>query len=398
MRYLYDNIDKLSEQKMLIMTGPRQVGKTELLKHWLAANSGSYFSYDILEDRAKLLASQKWGELLLPNTTNSIIGVDEFHKYSRWKNFLKGICDRYKRELRIVMTGSARLDYFRKGGDSLLGRYENLRLHPFSLGEMMRPFTGAPPPRPFDDWLELDGADLSEAVNQFEDLYKFTGFPEPLFQRDPLFSNRWSRQRLELLVKEDLRDLSQIQEVTLVDHLAKLLPERVGAPFSHQSLVNILQVAHGSVSKWMKWLHALYFAFSIPVYSHRINKSLLKAQKVYLWDYAPLQDEGKRFENLIALALLKTVQYWTDLGYGDYGLWYLRDREGREVDFLITKNEKPLVAIEAKSAPEWPSSLKHHATNLGLKQAVILVREHGIDIRKPGVRMVSASKYLPGLV
>jgi len=400
MRYLYNYIDEFSAKKMLFITGPRQVGKTELLKRWLTSNSGSYLNYDILEDREQLLSTQNWPTILQSGSSNSIIGVDEFHKYSRWKNFLKGVFDKHRERLRIIVTGSSRLDYFRRGGDSLLGRYEHLRLHPFTLGEQVRERSGDAPPTPPNDWLTLEGTsqDLKHSEQVFEQLYQFTGFPEPFTTKDPLFLNRWSRQRLDLLIKEDLRDLSLIQEVTLVDHLARLVPERVASPFSHQSIANILQVAHGSVSKWMKWLHALYFVFSIPVYSNRINKSLVKAKKVYLWDISPIQEPGKKFENMIALHLLKSVQFWSDLGYGDYDLWYLRDREGREVDFLITRNNKPLITIEAKLSPEWPSSLRYFSENLGVTQALILVREPGIDVRKPNVRLVSASKYLGALV
>lgn len=405
MRYLYNNISELSRRKMLFITGPRQVGKTKLLKAWISEHSGSYFSYDIPADRAVILGTQAWKDILLEHTSNSIIGIDELHKYARWKNLLKGIYDKYKEDLRILVTGSARLDYFRRGGDSLFGRYEHLRLHPFSLGEVLRAQVikdaeKAAPPLPPDDWLSLESLQPETGTldQYFERLYTFTGFPEPYTERDPLLLNRWSRQRLDLLVKEDLRDLSQIQEISLVDHLARLLPERVASPLSHQALAGILQVSHGSIVKWVKWLHALYYVFSLPVYSKHISKSLLKARKLYLWDYSPLKEEGQRFENLVALHLLKSVQFWTDLGYGDYELWYVRNREGKEVDFLITKDDAPLVTIEAKVSAEWPSSLKQHSEALGVKQALILVREHGIDIRKPNVRMVSASKYLGALV
>jgi hypothetical protein len=148
----------------------------------------------------------------------------------------------------------------------------------------------------------------------------------------------------------------------------------------------------------MKWLHALYFVFSLPVYAKRISKSLVKAQKLYLWDHSVLKEEGQRFENFVALHLLKSVQLWTDLGYGNFELWYIRARDGKEVDFLITKDELPVVTIEAKTKPEWSSSLRQHSQALGVKQALILVREHGVDIRKPEVRMLSASKFLGALV
>lgn len=400
MRYLYEHIDNLITKKMLFLTGPRQVGKSELLKAWLNETGGSYFSYDIVEDRTKLLSTQDWPSILKENTRSSIIGVDEFHKYSRWKNYLKGVFDKNKEALKIFVTGSARLDYFRRGGDSLIGRYEHLRLHPFSVGELVRIETGKSSPPPLLNWLVLpeETSDLTKSQNIFDRLYKFTGFPEPYTTQDPLFVNRWSRQRLELLTKEDLRDLSQLQEISLVEHLAQLLPERVGSPFSNQSLANVLHVAHGSITKWMKWLHALYIVFSLPVYSKGISKSLQKARKIYLWDYSQLEDEGKRFENLVALHLLKSCEYWTDLGYGKFDLWYLRDREKREVDFLITENNKPKVVIEAKLTPEWPSSLKHMAESIKAPSAIILTREHGVDIRKPQVRQISASKYLSGLV
>ena len=135
-----------------------------------------------------------------------IVVLDEIHKYARWRTFLKGLYDKYSSKLKIIVTGSARLDYFRKGGDSLFGRYHYYRLHPFSLTEV----------------------DCTYTQKTLDRLLKFGGFPEPFCKKDSTFHRRWQLERLSRVVGQDILDLGTVKEVgprfenMVASHLLKL--------------------------------------------------------------------------------------------------------------------------------------------------------------------------------
>ena len=385
-RYLSPYISKFLKSKFLLLSGPRQVGKTTIAKEWLRESSGRYLNWDISEDRK---------EILLKNftQTSSAIVLDEIHKYSRWKNLVKGLYDKEHERLKILVTGSARLDVFKKGGDSLFGRYEKLRLHPFSIGELTHGKIVEPP----DNWLEFitSNDQLNEIWGKLETL---GGFPEPYLSNDKMFHNRWSSQRQELLLKQDLRDLSQIRDIDLVEHLSLLLPDRIGSPLSLNALRQELQVAHGTISSWLDMLDHLYITYRLSPYSNKISRSLRKEQKLYLWDWSQISDPASKFENIVASHLLKNVHLWTDLGFGDYELRYCRDKEKREVDFIITNKQKPLVLIEAKLSETVPSkNLLSFSNLLGNIPMIQLVAKSGIKDKFKNTLVASAAEYLSSL-
>lgn len=402
MRYLTHPVAETltSERKMAFVAGPRQVGKTTMTRALLADPERGYFSWDIDRHRRRILKDPDtfWMDTAQAETPRgegpSRIVLDEIHKYPRWKRFLKGLFDGQGQAVEIVVTGSGRLDVYQKGGDSLLGRYGLHRLHPFTVGELLAGGRQAvPSPEAFDRRLGALApvAGGSEAVDLVE---RFTGFPEPLFAATEARLRRWRRSRRQLVLREDLRDLSRIRELGQVDQLVALLPERIGSPISVNALREDLQVAFETVRGWLATLERLYFLFELRPFAGRLARTLSRAGKIYLFDHTEISDPGARFENLVALHLLKLVDAWNDAGQGDYELHYLRDKEKREVDFLVTERRKPALLVEAKLTDEGVSpSLRYFAERFSAKWAIQVVRRGGPRVAGD-IRIVPAARFL----
>lgn len=345
MKRVYESLLSLhlsEARQMLFLAGPRQVGKTTVSLTASHLGAVTYFNCDNPEHRRLILAGPsavaKEADLAVASAKTPILIFDELHKYPRWKSFLKGFFDTHGALCKIIVTGSARLDLFRKGQDSLMGRYFVYRMHPFSVGECARVGHSLSEIEPQRQIKEAD----------FEALWQFGGFPEPFAKRSERFNRRWQALRTQQLFREDIRDLSHIQEIAQLELLAQLLEEGAGQQLNISKLAQRLQAASTTVKRWLETLCNFYHCFIIQPWSQNITRSLIKEPKVYLWDWSVLKEEGARSENFIACHLLKAVHLWTDLGLGEYGLYYLRDKEKREVDFLVARNRKPWFLVEVK--------------------------------------------------
>ena len=379
-RYLTDAIQKDMEEKFILLAGPRQVGKTYLAKKILGQKGGKYYNWDLSENREQILNKAFLDDIF--------VVLDELHKYERWKGFLKGIYDQYHEKLKVLVTGSARLDVYRRGGDSLFGRYFLFHLHPFTLGELTNPGSFVQPEAiPFTIKEEGGGSALDK-------LWKWGGFPEPFTKGTKDFHKRWSLQRRELLIQQEIRDLTHIQHLSLVEHLMLLLPKRVGSPLSINSLAGDVQVASNTIRQWLDAFSRLYIVFTIPPFTKKIQRSIHKERKLYLWDWSQIEDEGARFENLVASHLWKGVQYWKDLGLGDYELFFLRDRDRREVDFCITKDRTPLFLVEAKMGETQVSESLSYFCNRLKVPGIQVVFKKGVHLKKERIQVVSADRWL----
>ena len=320
MRYIENFIQNDLNKKMVFLGGPRQVGKTTLAKS-VIKNRGLYLNWDDELDRKKILARQ-WSD------DDQYLVFDELHKFPRWKNWIKGIYDTQKEKHKILVTGSARLDLYKKGGDSLLGRYHYYRLHPFTLNEVPK------------------SVNKKEVLTR---LMKFGGFPEPFLSGSDTENRRWRKERFDRILKDDIRELEVVKEINNISLLVDLLKSRVGSPIVVSNLAQDLQVAPNTVKNWIDILEKMYLVFKVPVYSVKIARSLQKPFRIYFYDNADVDgDDGARFENLVATHLLKMLHYLEDTEGYRCELFYIRDKDGREVDFCIVIDGKVVELIEAK--------------------------------------------------
>lgn len=319
--------------------------------------------------------------------------LDEIHKDRKWKNRLKGLYDHYQKQTKFLVTGSARLDFYRKSGDSLQGRYYPYRLHPFSLNE-----TENIPKPPNNSW---DG-DLQTKYD-LEHLLEFGGFPDPLFGQNADKAQRWRRLYRERMIKEDLRDLKDVRDVESLRTLSILLEETVGSTLSYQSLRDNLKISFDTVQSWIELLEAVYFCYRVRPYSKQIKNAIRKEPKLYLFDWSILTDEGARLENLVASHLLKSCHAWTDTAIGEFDLHYVRDKQKREVDFLVTQNQKPYLLLEVKSSHHQISpSLIHFTEVLKPKFSIQVVQnlryERATSLEHPNIAVMDLRRFLSRLV
>jgi uncharacterized protein len=346
------------KKKMVFLTGPRQVGKTWLAKDISKSFSNSvYLNYDSLDDR-KIIKKEAW----LPKT--ELLILDEIHKMPGWKNYLKGVYDTRPEHMMILITGSARLETFRQSGDSLAGRYFTHRLLPLSPSE-------------------INSDDL-------EKFMKRGGFPEPFLAEDDTEADRWRMQYIDGLIRTDILDFERIHDLKAIQLILRLLRSKVSSPVSYKSIAEDVGVALNTVRKYIQILEALYIVFRVPPFSSNIARSIIKEPKIYFFDTGMVEgDEGVRFENMVAVSLLKYAYGMVDYKGKPYSLNYLRTKEGAEVDFCLVNNDKPELMIEAKRSDPVPGkSILYFNNKYGIPglQAVLHLKhekvEKGIEIRR----------------
>ena len=323
-RYSADSVTSDLADRMVFVGGPRQVGKTtlalSLLPRGSDESSPAYLNWDYLADREAILTAQ------LPSRQRLII-FDEIHKYAGWRGLIKGLYDKHRSSISFLVTGSARLDYYRKGGDSLQGRYHYYRLHPFTLSESGR---------------DPDARSVAH-------LLRFGGFPEPFLRGEERFHRRWLREHSERVVHEDLRDLEHVREVSRLDLLLAHLPACVGSPLSVNRLRTLLQASHESVERWISAFERLYLCYRLAPFGSSRIRAVRKERKLYFWDWSRVDDAGARFENLVAGHLLKYCHLVEDTEGHAMELRFVRDTDGREIDFVVLRGGRPEFGVECKS-------------------------------------------------
>lgn len=322
-RYLEAQVKEDLKEKMVFVGGPRQVGKTTLDLQLLKAKDEThpaYLNWDIPRVQRMLMHGE------IPGGEDFLV-LDEVHKYKKWRNLVKGLYDGNKTKKRFLITGSARLDYFSKGGDSLQGRYHYHRLHPLSLHELSS--------RPSKEELDL--------------LLRFGGFPEPFLKANLRHWKRWQIERQERVVQEDLISLESVKDVAQLKLLSNILPTKVGSPLSVANLRQDLGVAFETADKWVSIFENLYYCFRIQAYGFSMARAANKEKKVYLWDWSLVDDPAARFENMVASHLLKFCHFHQDRDGEKMDLCFYRDSNKRELDFVVMKDRRPLFAVECKT-------------------------------------------------
>jgi hypothetical protein len=371
-RYLYDQIIKDLKKKMVFITGPRQVGKTYLSKEIMREfKNPQYLNHDNETDR-KIIQKRSW------RLDTDLLVFDEIHKMKKWKNFLKGTYDSRSASQSILVTGSSRLETFRQTGESLAGRYLHLKLYPLSVKELREVLP------PFD---------------ALEKLIRFGGFPEPFLSDSEEEAARWRNQYYTDLIREDILEFSRIHEIRAMRHLLELLRLRVGSPLSYRSLAEDLQMAPNTIKKYVSILESLYIIFLVKPFHKNIARSIMREPKIYFYDSGFVKgDEGLRLENTCANCLLKHVQYMHDVHGQELELNYLKTKDGKEVDFVITRDNTPEKLIEVKMTDNKPSkSLFYFIAQLPQSQAVQLVHHLHQEEFQDNIHILRAGNWLAEL-
>ncbi len=368
-RYLENQILHDLSKKMVFLGGPRQAGKTTLAKKILGSKKIGYMNWDRDEDRLNIL------ERKLPKTNLWVF--DEIHKYKKWRNFIKGLFDSFGKTKKILVTGSAKLDFYRYGGDSLQGRYHYLRLHPLSVAELK-----------------------IKKIKDLEQLLRLGGFPEPFLSGSEVEARRWSREYRSRLIREEMTKVEQVQDLDKVELLSIRLPDLVGSPLSLNSLREDLEVSHKTVSKWVQILERLFHVFRVTPFDSPKIKSIKKESKHYHFNWSLPKDDGAKFENMIASHLLKWCHYIEDTEGFDMELRYFRDIDGREVDFVVLKDRLPQMFVECKlqdmSISPALKYLKKKFTHIPAFQ--VLYNPEYEFVEATGIEVISALNFLNKLI
>jgi len=371
LRYLEESIKKDLREKIVLLSGPRQVGKTTLSKQLI--EPFVYLSFDAAADR-RLIVDETWDK------TAGLVVFDELHKMKKWKTWLKGVYDTRGVPPGILVTGSARLDILRKGGDSLAGRFHSYRLHPFTVKELAAS-TGDAPRAILDRLLETGG------------------FPEPYLKGTEIDAARWRRSHVDSIVRQDLLDLESVRDLKSIEILIDLLKARIGAPTSFASLGRDLQVSIPTVRRWLDILEDLCLIFPVRPFHANVARAILKEPKYFFYDTGSVEgDQGARLENTVACALLRELHLVEDTTGAHVGLHYVRDKEKREVDFLAVVNHWPVLLAEVKAGDDaFARPLFHFRNAIPGARAVQVV--HGLDRpkEKDGVEMRPAADFLATL-
>jgi predicted AAA+ superfamily ATPase len=396
-RRLYQDVwgELAQEKSMVFMVGPRQAGKTTLAQ--IISKSFTnylYFNWDIPNHRTKLFANPNFFEnVARKDASKPLIVLDEIHKFKDWKNYLKGVYDQFHDRYQFLVSGSGRLDIYQKGGDSLAGRYYLFHLWPFTIAELggrnldFKEFLRNP--------LKTQIVKSEELRNTWNRLSEFSGFPEPYLVKRRASYRRWSNTYSNQLIREDIRDLTAVQSILEMETLYYLLPSKVGSPLSIPSLASDLRVTYNSIRNWLSIFERFFLVFSIYPWTKKISRAIQKERKVYLWDTPRVEDESRRFENMVAAELLRGITQWNDLGFGRFSLHFIRNKEQQEVDFLIANEERPFLLVEAKISETQPSpALKKFQTALKIPAVQLLWEYEGYKlISNNGQNILIAPAY-----
>ncbi len=384
-------------RKMAFLAGPRQSGKTTFSKLLLKEKEGHYYNYDYDKDRALLLKSK-----LDPGQKFWIF--DEIHKYSRWRNWLKGLYDKFHDSHQILVTGSAKLDIYSRGGDSLQGRYFLYRFHPLTLSEICGYELNAKNPDIILESIATNSYDSREksSQNALKDLLNLGPFPEPFFssQTD---ADRWRLSYSRRVIHEDIQSLERVNDLALLELLFYQLPNTIGSPLSINSLREDLSVSHESAKKWLEIFEKIYLSYRISPYGSAKIKAVKKEQKLYLWDWVYCNNPAARLENLVANHLLRFTHWCEDIYGIPCVLRYYKSTENKEVDFVILKKQKPWFCVEVKTQSRSPSSqMKYFMKNTGMKLGFHIHEKSDDDYEDRSltgtkIRVMPIWKFLSGL-
>lgn len=391
-------------RQMRFIAGPRQTGKTTLAKSFLDRTgcSSLYYNWDVRETRTRYKENSffymediykiQHGKPRVP-----WVCLDEIHKMPKWKNILKSAFDSAEERISFIITGSARLEMFHRAGDSLAGRYFLFKLFPLTVFELTHneKYRSISAPTDAANFIETQLSKTVYHQDTVETLLNYSGFPEPFMRANKVFNNKWHNNYIDRLIREDLRDLTHIRELEHIADLLTFIPERIGSPLSLNSLREDMEVSHSAIRTYLKSLELCYVLFFISPYSKKISRSVKKEKKCYLYDWSIIKNEAARFENYLAVELKVLAELWNDIGESKFELFFVRTRDGKETDFLLTKDKSPWLLLEAKLSDEKIDSYHYkHSRELGDIPIVQLTAKSNIAIKEGTSSFcISASRF-----
>ena len=373
-RYLDNLVLNDLAAKTVVLTGPRQVGKTTLSRQLMQSfDRAQYLNWDVLADRV-VLQRQSW------NPRAGLLVMDEIHKMPNWKAWLKGVADGRLAGQALLVTGSARMETFRQSGDSLAGRYFAFRLHPISVRE----------------WCEQQGVDPATALDH---LLERGGFPEPCLAADSVQADRWRAQYFTDLIREDVLEFSRLHEINTMRLFVELLRERVGSPLSLASIARDLAVAPATLKRYLEILQALFIVFTVHPWHRNVGRAILQTPKVYFFDSGLVRgDQGVRLENAVATMLLKQAHFLQDSAGREVDLHYIRTKDGAEVDFAFSEAGELKQLIECKLGDNKPHrALARFAEQFPEAEAVQIVYNLRQEEFRNGIAITDAANWLARL-
>jgi len=383
---------------MRFVCGPRQAGKTTLARQWLESRKpeGLYYLWDLRSVRNRYKENELFFTADAPGVPDGWVCFDEIHKMPKWKNILKAAFDATGGRYRFIVTGSAKLNLLKRAGDSLAGRYFTFHLFPLMLSELVGSGRKQKMPGDAADFIEQRLSAASVGRDALDSLLAYGGFPEPFLRQSRAFYAKWGVDYIETVVREDIGSLTRIVDREHIHDLYALLPEAVGSPVSEASLAGHLQVSPVTAKNYLRRIEDFYLGFSVAPYSRNIKRSLLKARKFYLFDWARIKDPGKRFEDFVACQLRAMVSLWGDATGSQFGLNYVRNKQKQETDFLIIRDDRPWLLVEAKLSDA--QAERHHESTsaaLGGVPVAQVCREPGVAaMQSRRVYRLSADRLL----
>jgi uncharacterized protein len=398
-RHIFKEISK--EKRMVFLSGARRVGKTtlgELIGEGYP-NQG-YLNCETPQDRTRLIRNPGFFEgIERRDESTPLVVLDEINRHRGWRKYVKGAYDRTEGDYQFLLIGSSRMDHPRRRGDSLAGRYYLLSLWPFTqaeLGKANRPWEEF-----FANPLQVSMERHQELQDAWRGLCELSGFPEPFISGRATAYRRWSNAYAEQLIREDMRDLTGIKALSELETLYHLLPPQVGQPLSVPALAAGLQVAYNTVRSWLGTLQRFFTVFSLPPWSRGVPRAIREGQKVYLADIPRVREAAARFENAVAIELLRAVASWNELGFGRFSLHFIRTKDQLEVDFLLVEDGRPLLLVDAALEARQPSPALIKFQDALKVPAVQLVGAAEGYRRIPNdgqtIVIAPASQYLAGL-
>lgn len=395
--------ENIAQKPMVFISGPRQAGKTTFARNIIGSSYKNkvYFNWDVIENKRILIKDPYFFENAQRiDESTPLVVFDEIHKYKNWKKYLKGIYDQLAGEYQFIVSGSGRLDISQRGGESLAGRYLAMHLFPFTLAELVSHR------RRIKEFLTnpLRGFDLNPlpATKQiWTNLSELSGFPEPYIKGEKNFWNKWSQTYGRQIIREDMKTISDIRRIDDIEILFSLLPSKVGSPVSMNNLAEDLQVSFDTVKQWLGLFEHFYLTFRLSPWSKKISHSLLKERKLYVYNYPQIPESALRFENMVALELLRTICQWNEHGWGNFSLHYLRNKEKREVDFLIARDNQPILLIETKFSDDHAAeNLKYFQSVLNVPAVQLVAKENVFKLithDRQKILVVTAHRWLSSL-